>query len=189
MRALEDVAVASTSPPRQTMRRTMALARINPALTPATRLAGRLMGSGDPLGNTMPWFAQGVDGGDGTLYLGRSWRRPWKRTLQMRWDPRRSAGVIEAIIAMHRRLSEATGGRLQVPPSWSLLKTLVTPHPLGGCNMGTTPANGVVDHLGRVFGYEGLYVADGAIVPRPLGINPSKTIAALAERIAEHVDL
>jgi cholesterol oxidase len=47
-----------------------------------------------------------------------------------------------------------------------------------------TPARGVVDHRGAVFGYPGLYVADGAIVPRPLGLNPSKTIAALAERIA-----
>ena len=189
LRALEDIADAPPSSPRQATRRTLALARINPGMSPATRLAGRLMGSGDPFGNTMPWFAQGIDGGDGTLYLGRSWRAPWRRTLKMRWDPRRSAGVIEAIIAMHRRLSEATGGRVQVPPSWSLLRTLVTPHPLGGCNMGTTPGNGVVDHLGRVFGYPGLHVADGAIVPRPLGVNPSKTIAALAERIAEHFEL
>lgn len=176
-------------PTRQAMRRTMALGRINPAMSPATRLAGRFMGAGDPLGNTMPWFAQGIDGGDGELYLGRSWRRPWTRTLKLRWDPRRSAGVIEAIIATHRQLSEATGGRLQVPPSWSLLKSLVTPHPLGGCNMGVTPATGVVDHLGRVFGHEGLYVADGAVIPRPIGLNPSKTIAAVAERIVGQVEL
>jgi cholesterol oxidase len=58
----------------------------------------------------------------------------------------------------------------------------VTPHPLGGCNMGTSAADGVVDHRGAVFGYAGLYVVDGAIVPRALGLNPSRTIAALAER-------
>ncbi|WP_415842195.1 GMC family oxidoreductase, partial [Paracidovorax anthurii] len=73
-----------------------------------------------------------------------------------------------------------------VPPTWTLLRNLVTPHPLGGCNMGLTAANGVVDAQGRVFGYEGLYVMDGAIVPRALGLNPSRTIAALAER---NVDL
>jgi len=71
-----------------------------------------------------------------------------------------------------------------VPLTWSLFQDLVTPHPLGGCNMGTTRDNGVVDHRGEVFGYPGLYVADGAIVPEALGVNPSRTIAALAERIA-----
>lgn len=48
--------------------------------------------------------------------------------------------------------------------------------------MGASAADGVVDAWGRVFGYKGLYVMDGAIVPRPLGLNPSRTIAALAER-------
>jgi cholesterol oxidase len=42
----------------------------------------------------------------------------------------------------------------------------------------------VVDHRGAVFGYPGLYVIDGAIVPEALGVNPSRTIAALAERAA-----
>jgi cholesterol oxidase len=90
---------------------------------------------------------------------------------------------------MHRRFSEATGGELRVPMTWSLLRSLVTPHPLGGCNMGTTRADGVVDHRGEVFGYPGLYVADGAIIPRSIGVNPSKTIAALAERSAALFDL
>jgi len=53
--------------------------------------------------------------------------------------------------------------------------------------MGTSPDNGVVDHLGRVLGYRNLIVADGAIVPTPTVRNPSHTIAALAERIAAHV--
>jgi cholesterol oxidase len=42
----------------------------------------------------------------------------------------------------------------------------------------------VVGHTGEVFGHRGLFVADGAIVPEALGLNPSKTIAALAELIA-----
>jgi cholesterol oxidase len=61
---------------------------------------------------------------------------------------------------------------------------LVTVHPLGGCPMGATPHEGVVDPFGRVFGAEGLYVADGSIMPGPVGANPSLTIAAMAERIA-----
>ena len=73
------------------------------------------------------------------------------------------------------------------PITWTVFRSLITPHPLGGCNMGADAARGVVDHRGEVFGYRRLYVADGAIVPEALGLNPSKTIAALAERIAEHI--
>ena len=53
--------------------------------------------------------------------------------------------------------------------------------------MGTSPDTGVVDHTGAVFGYEELYVADGSIIPRALGVNPSRTIGALAERIADGI--
>ena len=58
----------------------------------------------------------------------------------------------------------------------------MTVHPLGGVPMADDPAQGVVDHRGKVHGYDGLYVSDGSIVPTALGVNPSKTIAALAER-------
>jgi cholesterol oxidase len=51
--------------------------------------------------------------------------------------------------------------------------------------MGISPQNGVVNHAGEVFNYSGLYVADGAIIPEAIGLNPSKTIAALAERISQ----
>jgi cholesterol oxidase len=171
----------------RTVRQTMAFARAgqqwNHPWRSALQSFARLAGQDDPLRGTMPWFAQGIDAGDGVLYL--AGRRRGRRELAMRWNIRRSRAVIDAIVAMHVRLSRATGGRARVPISWSLMKQLVTPHPLGGCNMGTTPADGVVNHRGEVFGYPGLFVADGAIVPRAIGLNPSKTIAALAERIAD----
>ncbi len=141
----------------------------------------------NPLENMMPWFAQGIDAADGELFLGRKWYAPWKRKLKLDWDIARSEGVIEAIIEQHRKFAIATEGDLWVPPTWSILKNLVTPHPLGGCNMGTTSTNGVVNHLGEVFGYPGLYVADGGIIPEAVGLNPSRTIAALAERICENM--
>ena len=138
----------------------------------------------DPLGNVMPWFGQSMDAADGRLYLERTWYAPWRRELKLDWDVTRSESTIDAMVRMHERPSAATGGEPKVPPTWSILKNLITPHPLGGCNMGTTRSDGVVDHKGEVFGYPGLYVADGAIVPRAVGLNPSRTIAALAERIA-----
>jgi len=64
---------------------------------------------------------------------------------------------------------------------------IITTHPLGGCPMGDTSDDGVVDHTGEVFNYPNLYVADGSIIPTAIGANPSKTIAALAERIAEFI--
>lgn len=70
----------------------------------------------------------------------------------------------------------------------------VTAHPLGGCPMGRDASEGVVDGLGRVYDsesgtsrHEGLYVADGSIIPTSLGVNPSLTICALAFRIAEEI--
>jgi len=73
-------------------------------------------------------------------------------------------------------------------------------HPLGGCRMAEDVEHGVVDEYGRVLDkrkkdnedreqrfYEGLYIADGAIIPTALGVNPSLTISALALRIADKI--
>jgi cholesterol oxidase len=89
---------------------------------------------------------------------------------------------MKEIVRTHIELAIATGGIPLVPASWTLFRDLITPHPLGGCNMGATAADGVVDHKGEVFGYPNLFVLDGAIVPTAIGVNPSRTIAALAER-------
>jgi len=141
----------------------------------------------NPLENVMPWFGQGIDASDGRLHLERPWYAPWKHVLKLDWNPDHAAPAINALIRLHQKLSTATHGTAWVPPSWTDFKTLVTPHPLGGCSMGDSPQNGVVNHLGEVFGYPNLFVADGAIIPRAIGLNPSCTIAALAERIAENI--
>jgi cholesterol oxidase len=57
-----------------------------------------------------------------------------------------------------------------------------TAHILGGCHMGESPQTGVIDTRHQVFGYPGLYVVDGSAVSANVGVNPSLTITALAER-------
>lgn len=157
----------------------------NPLLKVALEQLMRLLGPAEPFANVMPWFAQGIDAANGRLFLRRPWWAFWrKKQLHLDWEIEKSKKVIEAIIAMHKKLSAATGGDPDVPLFWTLLKDLITPHPLGGCNMGTGPSNGVVDHRGEVFGYPNLFVVDGAIVPEAIGLNPSRTIGALAERTA-----
>jgi choline dehydrogenase-like flavoprotein len=74
-------------------------------------------------------------------------------------------------LARFMRLSETTGA--------------YAAHPLGGCRMGGGADDGVVGDTGAVHGYEGLYCMDSSIVPTPLGVNPSLTVAALAERCVE----
>ncbi|GAA0455627.1 cholesterol oxidase [Paractinoplanes deccanensis] len=58
----------------------------------------------------------------------------------------------------------------------------MTAHILGGATIGETPSSGVVDAYHRVFGYPGLHIIDGSAVPANLGVNPSLTITAMAER-------
>jgi choline dehydrogenase-like flavoprotein len=60
-------------------------------------------------------------------------------------------------------------------------------HPLGTARADADPARGVVDSNLQVHGVEGLYVADGSVVPSSLGVNPQITIMALATRLAYHL--
>ena len=98
-----------------------------------------------------------------------------------------------------RRATQATGGTyIRNPLSDTLMgKNLITVHPLGGCVMGHDRTSGVVNHKCQVFDthpdagidavHHGLYVCDGSVIPRPLGVNPLLTITALAERAMIHL--
>lgn len=91
----------------------------------------------------------------------------------------------ERTLARMRELAEAIGGKLIVPPRGIAPPGSVTVHPLGGAAMADSPERGVVDSNGEVFGHSGLFVADGSLLPTPIGRAPSMTITALAERVAE----
>lgn len=68
-----------------------------------------------------------------------------------------------------------------------LFNKATTAHIIGGCPMGDSAETGVVNPLLEVHNYPGMYVIDSSIVPGNLGVNPSLTIAALAEYAMEHI--
>lgn len=63
-----------------------------------------------------------------------------------------------------------------------LFNVPMTAHFLGGAVIGDSPASGVIDAYHRVYGHPGLHVVDGAAISANLGVNPSLTITAQAER-------
>ena len=137
--------------------------------------------------NTQVFFAVGHDGSAGELALqGDQVAISWPNALQ---NP-----VYERIHTTLGKAVAATGGTyVPNPLSGRLLGgNQVTVHPLGGCGMGQDRSTGVVDHACRVFDadparssdavHAGLYVIDGSVMPRSLGVHPLLTITALAER-------
>lgn len=57
-------------------------------------------------------------------------------------------------------------------------------HQMGSCRMSTSPTDGVVDDLGKVWGTDNVYVADASVFPTASGVNPMITTMAIADRIA-----
>jgi cholesterol oxidase len=81
----------------------------------------------------------------------------------------------------YRRMARDIDG---IPASslGEILDIPMTAHPLGGCVIGATAQDGVVDAYHRVYGHPGLHVVDGSAVSANIGVNPSLTITAQAER-------
>ena len=89
------------------------------------------------------------------------------------------------------QVTRSLGGTFVPNPVWSEMfdHSLITVHPLGGCNMSDDAANGVVNDRCQIYSsaagtavHEGLYVCDGSVLPGCVGVNPLFTITALAER-------
>jgi cholesterol oxidase len=125
--------------------------------------------------STLPLLGMGRDVPDGVLRL-RGDR------LDLAWTTATSEAYFERVLATMRRVAAVLGARCVDNPMW-LRKRIITVHPVGGAPMGRDPGVGVCDPHGQVFGYPGLYIADGAVMPGPVGANPSLTIAALADRM------
>jgi cholesterol oxidase len=115
-----------------------------------------------------------------TLYPTRSRIGRWKVTSKPgegapnpRWIPAASAALDRMASNIGGFTTNGIGEIFDIP---------MTGHFLGGCTIGDKRGTGVVDPYHRVYGHPGLHIADGSTVSANLGVNPSLTITALAER-------
>ncbi len=144
-----------------------------------------------PLSRTHTFFVVSHDTAQGQIVLDNG-------QATVRWANVNDEPVFARVDAALRKLAAARGASyVKNPLSEGMMGAKpATAHPLGGCGLGRDCASGVADHLGRVFDgdggasasavHEGLYVTDGSVIPRSLGVNPLLTITALTERMALH---
>ena len=140
-----------------------------------------------PVHHSHAFLAVGHDGAAGRIVFEDD-------EVAVHWPNASDEPVYTHISAMLRTGVAANGGTYVPNPVSSKLLggDLMTVHPLGGCSMGRDRNSGVVDHKCRVFDadparpvnavHDGLYICDGSVMPRPLGVHPLFTITAMAER-------
>jgi cholesterol oxidase len=144
-----------------------------------------------PFASLQTFFAVSHDSASGRFSLDDG-------QLSLAWPNAKDEPVYARLDAILSGLVAKSGGSYVKNP---LAGTIMghqpaTAHPLGGCGMGRDRSDGVVDHKCRVFNaasgagetavHEGLYVIDGSVIPRSLGVNPLLTITALSERAMIH---
>ncbi len=128
----------------------------------------------------LPLLGMGRDIPEGVMHLENG-------GLQVDWKKNGgSKAYFERVRDVSKAVAEEIGGTFLDNPIW-LLSRVVTVHALGGAPMGRDDTEGVVDAYGRVFHYPGLHIADGSVMPGPVGPNPSLTIAAVADRFADAI--
>jgi cholesterol oxidase len=130
--------------------------------------------------STAVLLVMGRDRADGTFEL-----RGAQHRLHVQWNLESNLSLYATETAACREFAHALEGQLSLAPNFRLISQPSAVHNLGGCRMGIGVNDGVVDRDGRVFGYPGLHVIDAAILPGAVGVNPSHTIAAVAERCVE----
>jgi cholesterol oxidase len=119
------------------------------------------------------------------MRLRRPWYRPFRKVLVS--QGRRIPTFIPQANEFARRLGQSIGGVPMSMVTEILFDIPGTAHILGGCSMAGSPANGVVDHRNRVFGYKNMYICDGSVLGANLGVNPSLTICAVTERAMSYI--
>jgi cholesterol oxidase len=126
---------------------------------------------------------------DGEIEMG--WRRPWfwpfRKFLVSRG--KKIPTYIPQANQFARKFAEVAGGAALSTLPEILFDVPGTAHCIGGCVIGDSATHGVVDSQQRVFGYKNMYICDGSVIAANLGVNPSLTITALAERAMTFIPL
>jgi len=115
------------------------------------------------------------------IRLGRSFFTFGRRGLVIRPEKEHIASELTLAGNITRAFSEKVNGIPQAAFTDSLFNFPTTAHLMGGVPFGRDENEGVIDLDFQVFNYPGLYVVDGSVMPANPGVNPSLTIAALAE--------
>ena len=122
-----------------------------------------------------------------TLSRKRRWWALFRKGLASRNDGQKIPTYIPEANRAVRGMAERMDGIPQNAITESLLNIPMSAHILGGCPMGNDAGSGVIDTDHRVFGYDNMYVVDASAIPANLGVNPSLTITAMAERAMAHI--
>lgn len=127
---------------------------------------------------------QALDG-----HIDMKWERhaywPFRKFLVSRGQ--RVPTFIPAANEFAQKFASVAGGTAMSMLPEILFDVPGTAHCLGGCVIAATPDEGVIDWRNRLFGYKNAYVCDGSVVAANLGVNPSLTITALAERAMSYI--
>lgn len=98
-----------------------------------------------------------------------------------------------AFMSLSRELAEQTSEEINGKPFVMVTEALTgiptTAHILGGCVIGPSPGEGVIDENQKVFGYSNMYVCDGSAISANPGVNPALTITAMTERVMDRIPL
>ncbi|MBN2008575.1 GMC family oxidoreductase [candidate division KSB1 bacterium] len=126
---------------------------------------------------------------DNYLTLSRTlrWWSPFKKRLASSNGGRKIPNYIPEANSTARAMAKRMNGFPMNGINETVLNIPMTAHIMGGCIMGKDREHGVIDEYHRVFGYENIYVVDASAIPANLGVNPSLTITAMAERAMYHV--
>jgi len=140
-----------------------------------------LLGPARHLISSLPMLPMGRDLPNGKLFLRDGF-------LDCDWTMKKSQEYYDRVRRVGKAIARALQAEYLDNPSYTWnFHQVVTAHPLGGCPMALRKEEGVVDSYGEVFDYPAFYIADGSVLPGPVGPNPSLTIAALSDRFADHI--